>query len=265
MITIDTQSGIPHPYYYTCAKFSGGSGAVFSFSTRPTSIHHTSNINNSLLDSSTNNDLKQQYAVNNKGGANGSEDRIAIKVSWKRSNASVLKECNILQTLSSIPHVERCLGRPMDYPYENGRSIIALSPVVVMDEAATTNSGGDITSSIDKVIPGLPQRNAVQCVIETMVQMLQLGVYTIDVQPLIHRTTGEVVFIDFTEADYFSTIGDGTEAAIVGFCGEMLTLIPERLKGIAVEMLTTEINDMKENNKSLSQTIVDILESSWLE
>lgn len=147
----------------------------------------------------------------------------------------------------------------MDYPYENGRSIIALSPVVM--ETAADNNG--ITSSIDKVNPGLPQRNAVQCVVETMVQMLQLGIYTIDIQPLIDRTTGELVFIDFTEADYFSTIGDGDDdSAIVGFCGEMLTLIPERLKDMAVEMLTTEINNMKENNKPLSQKIIDILESS---
>jgi hypothetical protein len=153
----------------------------------------------------------------------------------------------------------------MDYPYENGRSIIALSPVV-METTADNNIGGDITSSIDKVNPGLPQRNAVQCVVETMVQMLQLGVYTIDIQPLINRTTGEIVFIDFTEADYFSAIGDGDDnSAIVGFCGEMLTLIPERLKGIAVEMLTMEMNNMKENDRPLPEKIIDILESSWLE
>ena len=96
--------------------------------------------------------------------------------------------------------------------------------------------------------------------------MLQLGVYTIDVQPLIDKATGDVVFIDFTEADYFSTIGDKDDtSAIVGFCGEMLTLIPERLKGIAVEILTTEMTNMKENNPPLSQKIIDILESSWLE
>jgi hypothetical protein len=113
---------------------------------------------------------------------------------------------------------------------------------------------------------GLAQRNAIQCVVETMVQMLQLGVYTIDVQPLIDKATGDVVFIDFTEADYFSTIGDKDDtSAIVGFCGEMLTLIPERLKGIAVEILTTEMTNMKENNPPLSQKIIDILESSWLE
>ena len=67
----------------------------------------------------------------NKAIDNNNDDRIAIKVSWKRSNESVLKECNILQSLSNVPHVERCLGRPMDYPYEDGRSIIALSPVVM--------------------------------------------------------------------------------------------------------------------------------------
>jgi len=207
----------------------------------------------------------KRYTVNNNDDTNSNEDRIAIKVSWKRSNESVLKECNILQSLSNVPHVERCLGRPMDYPYENGRSIIALSPVV-METTADNNIGGDITSSIDKVNPGLPQRNAVQCVVETMVQMLQLGVYTIDIQPLINRTTGEIVFIDFTEADYFSAIGDGDDnSAIVGFCGEMLTLIPERLKGIAVEMLTMEMNNMKENDRPLPEKIIDILESSWLE
>ena len=204
----------------------------------------------------------KRYAAN-KAIDNNNDDRIAIKVSWKRSNESVLKECNILQSLSNVPHVERCLGRPMDYPYEDGRSIIALSPVVM---ETTADNGGGITSRIDKVTPGLPQRNAIQCVVETMVQMLQLGVYTIDVQPLIDKATGDVVFIDFTEADYFSTIGDRDDtSAIVGFCGEMLTLIPERLKGLAVEMLKTEMTNMKGNNHPLSQKIIDILESSWLE
>jgi hypothetical protein len=45
----------------------------------------------------------------------------------------------------------------------------------------------------------------------------------------------------------------------------MLTLIPERLNGIAVEMLRTEMTNMKENNQPLSQKIIDVLESSWLE
>lgn len=251
MIRIDTPSGS----YLFIAQKSGGSGAVFSFSPRPTII--AGNVNSPSRVSSTN-DMKR-YTVNN------NDDRIAIKVSWKRSNESVLKECNILQGLSNVPHVERCLGRPMDYPYENGRSIIALSPVVV-ETTADNNVGGGITSSIDKVNPGLPQRNAVQCVVETMVQMLKLGVYTIDIQPLIDRRSGEIVFIDFTEADYFSAIDDGDDnSAIVGFCGEMLTLIPERLKGIAVEMLTMEMNNMKENDQPLPEKIIDILESSFLE
>ena len=83
---------------------------------------------------------------------------LQIKVSWKRSSESVRKECSILQSLASIPHVERCIGQPMDYSYEDGRTIIALSPVVMSSHVNDEDDGGIITSNLDKVRTGIPQK-----------------------------------------------------------------------------------------------------------
>ncbi|KAL7553516.1 hypothetical protein ACHAWF_017588, partial [Thalassiosira exigua] len=153
---------------------SGGSGAVFSFSTNQ-----------------NNNDQNQ----------NGGEDNVAIKVSWVRSRQSVENECSILQTLEDnhVPHVEMCLGQN-PYPFESGRVMIALTPVV-----APTAFNGGITSRIDEVAPGSAREYAVRELVETMIGMLRAGIYTVDVQPLITRRDGEVLFVDFTEAKQISS------------------------------------------------------------
>ncbi|KAL3810253.1 hypothetical protein ACHAXA_008743 [Cyclostephanos tholiformis] len=226
---------------------SGGSGAVFSFSsTRPSS------------------DVSSPSKSKGRTTNNGADGRIAIKVSWKRSNESVKKECDILRALAGVPHLERCIGGPIEYPYEDGRAIIALSPVM----AASNNPHEDvITSDLNMVNPGIPQRKSAISVVKTMVKMLELGVYTIDVQPLINRETGEVLFIDFTEAKRISTpLSPVDESSLVDFCGEMLALIPNSLKGLAVEALKTEMIGLKnENTADLPGKVIDIIESVWLE
>jgi len=221
---------------------SGGSGAVFSFSTNPNNDNNKSNKED--LDGKNN---------------------VAIKVSWKRSRDSVENECNILQSLDNVPHVERCLGRPNPYPYEDGRVMIALAPVV----APSTATDG-IASSLKDVNPGRPQRNAAREVVETMIGMLRLGIYTIDVQPLVSVETGEVLFIDFTEARHFSrnSLSSFDESALVGFCSEMSTLIPDSLKNVAADYLRAELKDGTSNNNGemmLPEKVADIVESIWIE
>lgn len=220
---------------HECTR-SGGSGAVFSFSTRPVG---------SPFDP-TNNRADQKFA---------------IKVSWKRSKESVQRECSILQSLASIPNLERCIGGPIEYPYEDGRTIIALTPVM-----ASNAYDDGITSNLNKVNPGFPQIKSVNSVVRTMVKMLRLGVYTIDVQPLINKETGEVLFIDFTEANRLSIpLTPADESALVGFCGEMFALIPDSLRGLAVEVLKTEMNDLGNDTTQLPEKVIRILESLWLE
>lgn len=198
----------------------------------------------------------------NKQTTSDTNERIAIKVSWKRSRTSVEKECKILHRLENVPHVVRCLGQPNAYPHEDGRVMIALSPVVTSD---FTLDG--ITSSVDNLKSGTAKINAVKCIIIAMIGMLQSSVYTIDVQPLIDIESGNVVFIDFTEANLFSysAITPMDESAIIGFCTEMSALIPDSLKENAADMLRQELRNLDAMPLPLPEKVVHILGRIWME
>jgi len=231
---------------------SGGSGAVFLFSTNP---------NYSQPDSKDTSSSSQTGKE-----MDNDQNNIAIKVSWKRSRESVENECNILQRLENVPHVEQCLGRPNPYPYEEGRVMIAVSPVI---SSSTSNNDG-ITSSVTNVNPGQPQRNAVKHAVETMIGMLNRGIYTLDVQPLISIETGDTLFIDFTEAKHCSyPLSSLDESGLVGFCSEMIALIPDSLSGVAREYLMAELDhglsSGNDNETPLPEKVVDILESMWVD
>ncbi|KAL3798698.1 hypothetical protein HJC23_004449 [Cyclotella cryptica] len=212
---------------------SGGSGAVFSFGIHP--------LTSRPLPTKTD-----------------AQPPMAIKVSWKASRTSVQNECTLLKSmeLHHVPHVERCLGE-RDYPYEDGRVMIALQPVLV------ASSG--ITSSISDVsLDG--QERAVKQVMETMIGMLYANIVTVDVQALISKETGEVLFIDFSEAMEFGfPVTAKDVAAVVGFCNEMMTLVPESLRDVAVEYLKVLLEEMDRNGMSLSKDISNVLESIWME
>ena len=159
--------------------------------------------------------------------------------------------------MNRVPHVEQCLGRPDNpYPYEEGRVMIALTPVV---------SPNDSTSSLIIVKPGQPQRAAVKSDVETMIGMLRTGIYTLDVQPLMNIETGDTLFIDFTEAKHFSDPPSPTEeSALVGFCTEMFALIPDSLRDVAEEYLRRELEIVSNSNTPLPEKILDILESIFI-
>ena len=193
-------------------------------------------------------------------GQTNSKD-IAIKVSWKRSRDSVENECNILKEMEKykVPHVEKCLSRSDNtYPFAEGRVMIALIPVI--------SSSDGITSSINNVKSGQPQRNAIKSTVETMIGMLKAGIYTLDIQPLMNIETGETTFIDFTEAKQLSSLSDEDESALVGFCSEMFVLIPDSLKEMAEDYLRTELDLLKNSESTLlPENIQDIVESIWLD
>ena len=193
-------------------------------------------------------------------GQTNSKD-IAIKVSWKRSRDSVENECGILKEMEKykVLHVEKCLSRSNNpYPFAEGRVMIALMPV--------TSSSDGITSSINNVKPGQPQRNAIKSTVETMIGMLKAGIYTLDIQPLMNIETGETTFIDFTEAKQLSSLSDEDESALVGFCSEMFVLIPDSLKEVAEDYLRTELDLLKNSESTLlPENIQDIVESIWLD
>jgi len=172
----------------------------------------------------------------------------------------VENECDVLRGLEGVPHVERCLGGPNRYPYEDGRVMIALSPVM------TPTVSNDITPSLKDVNSGEAQRYAVKNVVETMVGMLAAGVYTIDVQPLFLVETGDVLFIDFTEASRFSRPpSPSEESAMVGFCSEMRVLIPDSLRDEAKDRLIAELDVLRTKEAFLPEKVVDILESVWID
>lgn len=232
---------------YPC--FSGGSGAVFSFSTLPTK-------NGNALPSVEG--VKKSHTEGNKS------TNIAIKVSWKRSRASVENECKILKLMenSHVPHVEKCLGSPNLYTHEDGRVVIALSPVMV----STMDGEDSTTSSIQNVNRGQAQNHAIKSVVETMVGMLGARIVTLDVQPLIYKDSGELLFIDFTEARHLSDHLDSLdEAALVGFCTEMISLIPETSREMAIDYLKANLNDLVQDGAALDGKILEILESIWIE
>ncbi len=135
--------------------------------------------------------------------------------------------------------------------------MIALSPVV--------ESSGGITSSIQDVDPGNAQQTAVKNVVETMVGMLRANIVTVDVQPLIEKKTGKVLFIDFTEARRVFKGSDGSfdAPAVVGFCSEMMALIPESLREPAISYLKKCVESLEMEDVVFDDVVTNLLETMW--
>jgi hypothetical protein len=88
--------------------------------------------------------------------------------------------------------------------------------------------------------------------------MLAIGVATTDVQPFISRTTGDVLFIDMTEAKIISR-SDGEPISFLdmalasSFCSEMLGLVPEEYGSVASKALVDELKEMEARGDKLPQ------------
>ena len=166
---------------------------------------------------------------------------VAVKVSWSRSTQSVRKECQILQLLEEkqTRNVEKCLGQT-DYIFDQNRAMIVLKPVVQNDPVSSL-------SEIDEEL----QPHSVKSIINTMVDMLAANVVTVDVQPLISKSSGDVLLIDFTEAQVIlsqesTRFPSSLDLALVSsFCGEMLTLIPPESSSLQEIASKTFLQELK--------------------
>jgi urease gamma subunit len=176
-----------------------------------------------------------------------------LKVSWAGSAKSVARECQTLQRLQGahIQGAERCLGQ---FPYgsDDERIMIVVEPYVK-----------DAVASISDLHDTAQQGHAVEQVARTLVQMLAANVVTIDVQPLISQATGDVIFIDMTEAQTLHppfTFLDTTLMA--SFTTEILTLIPESFQSLATQAVRQEIERLgTDEATTLSTEAMDILSS----
>ena len=228
-----------HPRYLG----SGGGGAVFAYDRIDTRRPASTSVRTTRT-GSTDTDTVAQSSGRKPADVElvDKDDAVVVKVSWSRSAASVEKECAVLKYMETnhVPGVERCRGK-VPYPLDNRRLMIAMEPVL-----------DDSVASISEIDERL-RPTAVRCIIRTLVQMLSCAVVTTDVQPLISKVTGEVLFIDMTEAKVvFTDNNDGRKISFVdqalasSFVSEMLGLIlaadsSDELIGVANEQLTHEL------------------------
>jgi len=78
--------------------------------------------------------------------------------------------------------------------------------------------------------------------VQTWIQMLAAGLVTTDVQPLYSKATGDVLFIDMTEAKMMANPPSFLDKALAAsFCTEMLALIPESLLDLASNYALEEV------------------------
>ncbi len=145
-----------------------------------------------------------------------------LKISWEGTTKTVQRECATLQLLEDrkVQAAERCLGT-FQYPGDTkeSRTMILVSPFM-RDAVANV---ADIDNPAAKIV-------AVDQIARTLVQMLAANIVTIDVQPLISKTTGQTIFIDMTEAQVLLSSQHRSsleETLISSFVSEMVALIPD--------------------------------------
>jgi hypothetical protein len=177
------------------------------------------------------------------------ESQVVLKVSWLGSTSSVERECSILKVLeqNGVQGVERCLAQ-QPYPDDSRRVMIALEPL--MDDAVANPL--EVDASL--------RPRAIRCIIRTMVQMLAANVVTVDVQPLISRQTGDILFIDLTEAKVLVPPLSFLDVALMSsFCTEMSALIPEPLLPVASTAVLHELQALEQRGVNLSHQVYDVL------
>ena len=181
---------------------------------------------------------------------NNINNDVAVKISWARSASSVEHECKVLQELEMkhTRNVERCLGIE-SYPPDSRRVMIALQPVVE-----------NAVSRVDKINRDV-QPLAVQEIIQTLIDMLHANVVTTDVQTLMDKDTGKVLFIDMTEAQTISTPTPSylDLALASSFISEILALIPTSLMEVASKTFVDELSALHSREEYLSLPIYELL------
>ena len=147
---------------------------------------------------------------------------------------------------------ERCLGQ-LSYPDDPNRVMIVVQPYVP-----------DAVSSVSELEPQ-NQLVAVKEIIQTLVHMLAEGIVTIDVQPLISKKDGNVIFIDMTEAELLRAPYSFMDRTLMSsFVTEMVTLIPESLKAFAKECARNEVATLVTDGNPLPMEVRQILDDLLL-
>ena len=181
---------------------------------------------------------------------NNIKNDVAVKISWTRSASSVEHECKVLQELEvkRTRNVERCLGMEA-YPPDSKRVMIALQPVVE-----------NAVSRVDKINPNV-QPVAVQRIIQTLLDMLHANIVTTDVQTLMDKDTGKVLFIDMTEAQTMSTPTPSylDLALASSFISEIIALIPTSLMEVASKTFLDELSALHSRGEYLPLPIYELL------
>jgi hypothetical protein len=119
----------------------------------------------------------------------------------------------------------------------------------------------DAVASVNELASDDAQAKAVQQISTTLVQMLAHNIVTIDVQPLIAQSSGDVVFIDMTEAQVLQPSSSSflNQALIGSFTTEMLALIPEKWASLAAQNVRTEVDRLSEQGIALPTPAREIL------
>jgi len=190
------------------------------------------------------------FATHPMNDPNLSNNDVAVKISWVRSASSVEHECKVLQELE-VKHtrnVERCVAMET-YPPDTKRVMIALQPVVE-----------NAVSRVDKINPDV-QPLAVQGIVQTFIDMLHANVVTTDVQTLMDKETGKVLFIDLTEAQTMTTPTPSylDLALASSFISEIVALVPTSLMDTASKTLVDELLALHSRGEYLSLPIYELL------
>lgn len=204
------------------------------------------------------------------GNTGNLDDDLLLKISWETTGKTVRRECATLQRLEErqVQAAERCLGS-FEYPLQDSsghRSMILVSPYM-----------RDAVASIDEVASPAAKIFAVDQIARTLVQMLRANIITIDVQPLISKSTGQTIFIDMTEAQEIKlpTSSSKSDAGELGFlestlvssfAAEMVALVPEAYWKTAQDSIVDELNRMQVSGSPLPDILRNVLEEQtpWL-
>lgn len=192
--------------------------------------------------------------------------RYAVKTSWASSTESVVNECRVLQYLEEthVTGIERCLAT-QSYRDVNGdtsddhrRVMILLEPVME----------GPIAASLSELSPQL-QRHAIGMILQSMLQILSANVAVTDVQMLISQKTGDVLFIDFSEARAISPSSTGTmsfmeQALLSNFIQEVSAMIPDDQIDFAADIVSQWLKRQKSEGVYLNEHTLALLEGQFL-
>lgn len=189
-----------------------------------------------------------------------------LKVSWEGSAKSVERECSTLQMLerNEVEASERCLGK-YDYNHDD-----AITTAARTTTKTSPNKNNRIMILAEPYVPDgvasvmevdeSKRDFVVEQIARTLIQMLAANIVTIDVQPLISKETGRVIFIDMTEAQQLKAPFTFLAKALMSsFTTEMIALIPEKYMSAATHAAMREIQKLEARGVVLTPEAVEVL------